>query len=153
MRISIHSRKSIDQLFEKGFPENTAVISFYDPIIQKLDNNYSPVDYTNKTDTVFQVALEDIEFAAIDEAMDYDDYFPEADNLAEFILNAYRKDMNIICQCDYGQSRSAGCAAAIMQYFYGNGIIIFADSRYCPNQMVFNKVLDALIEKENKNEN
>lgn len=148
MRIAIHSRKSIERLFETGFPENTAVISFYDPLMQKLGNGYSPVDYSGKTDAVFQIALEDIEFVTVDEPADYEGYFEEVDALAEFILRAHEQGMNMICQCDYGQSRSAGCAAAIMQYFYGNGIAVFADSRYIPNQMVFNKVLDALINKE-----
>ena len=52
--------------------------------------------------------------------------------------------MDIICQCDYGQSRSAACAAAILEHFERNGISIFADYRYYPNQLVFNKVLKAL---------
>ena len=88
MRIAIHSRKSIERLFETGFPENTAVISFYDPLMQKLENGYSPVDYSGKTDAVFQIALEDIEFVTVDEPADYEGYFEEADALAEFILRA-----------------------------------------------------------------
>ena len=52
--------------------------------------------------------------------------------------------MDIICQCEYGQSRSAGCAAAIREHFYSDGIKIFADYRYYPNQLVYNKVFDAL---------
>ena len=31
MKISIHSRETIEKLIEKDFLENTAVISFYDP--------------------------------------------------------------------------------------------------------------------------
>lgn len=50
----------------------------------------------------------------------------------------------IICQCDYGQSRSAACAAAIIEYFEHRGISIFADYRYYPNQLVFNKIYEAL---------
>ena len=73
-----------------------------------------------------------------------DTYFPEAQALAEFIICAERDGLDILCQCEYGQSRSAACAAAIKEYFFGNGITVFADYRYYPNQLVFNKVYDAL---------
>ena len=56
----------------------------------------------------------------------------------------------LICQCEYGQSRSAGVAAAIIEFTTGGGIRIFADDRYYPNKFVFRKVYNAL--KEHKNE-
>lgn len=31
MKVSIYSREEIEKLISKGFPEKTAVISFYDP--------------------------------------------------------------------------------------------------------------------------
>ena len=65
-------------------------------------------------------------------------------DLAEFIFNAKKEGKDIICQCEYGESRSSGCAAAIHEYFYKDGIKIFADYRYYPNQMVYHKVYDAL---------
>lgn len=74
----------------------------------------------------------------------YETYFPEVDDLAEFIFNAKKEGKDIICQCEYGESRSSGCAAAIHEYFYKDGIKIFADYRYYPNQMVYHKVYDAL---------
>ncbi|MCM1166131.1 MAG: hypothetical protein NC299_14270 [Lachnospiraceae bacterium] len=52
--------------------------------------------------------------------------------------------MNIICQCEYGQSRSAGCAAAILEHFSHAGISVFSDRDYYPNKLVYNKFLDAL---------
>lgn len=72
------------------------------------------------------------------------DDFSEADDLAKFIYGAYNEGLDIICQCEYGQSRSAACAATILEHFYHNGISIFADYRYYPNQMIFHKVFDAL---------
>ncbi|MDE7093984.1 MAG: hypothetical protein K2O52_03615, partial [Oscillospiraceae bacterium] len=62
----------------------------------------------------------------------------------------YQNHKNIICQCDYGQSRSAGCASAILEHFYHTGISVFADYRRSPNQVVYHKVFDAL-EKYKKN--
>lgn len=152
MKISIYSRKSIEKLLEKDFPKNAVVISFYDPPGKFRDAEYRPVDYTAKTNCVFQIALHDIDLAVLPKYhLTYETYFPEADDLAEFILTAKRKGKDIICQCEYGESRSSGCAAAIHEYFYKDGIKIFADYRYYPNQMVYHKVYDALKKYENEN--
>lgn len=43
-----------------------------------------------------------------------------------------------------GQSRSVGCAAAILEHFYGTGISVFADYERYPNRVVFHKVYDSL---------
>jgi hypothetical protein len=43
-----------------------------------------------------------------------------------------------------GMSRSAACAAAILEYYCGSGISIFTDKRYCPNRIVFQKLFAAL---------
>ena len=90
--------------------------------------------------------LNDIEILKIleDYNLTYDTYFPEANSLAEFIYNAKKDGLDIICQCEYGESRSSGCAAAILEHFYSNGISIFVDYRYYPNQLVYHKVFDAL---------
>lgn len=149
MQVTIHSRASVERLLKKGFPEKTAVISFYDPVMQKLDRDYRPVDYQDKPAALMQIPLFD---SGEDEIDDYNSYFPEVEELAKFIRSAHENGLDIICQCDYGQSRSAGCAAAILQYFYGSGISVFADYRYYPNQMVFNKVLDALIKSGEQSE-
>ena len=78
----------------------------------------------------------------------YDTFFPEADDVAMFIVKAYMDDKDIICQCEYGQSRSAGCAAAILEYFYHNGISIFTNYNYYPNQVVYHKVYDAIVRQK-----
>ena len=141
MKVQIYSRKAMEELLQQGIPENTAVISFYDP----APKGREPIDYSGKARQVFQVALHDIDFDILEMfGLSYEEYFPEADSLAEFILSAQAKDMDIICQCEYGQSRSAACAAAILEYFCKTGISVFADYRYYPNQMVYNKVYEAL---------
>ena len=145
LKISIYSRKSIEKLLEKDFPENAVVISFYDPPGKFRDAEYRPVDYSAKTNCVFQAALHDIDLSVLPKYhLTYETYFPEVDDLAEFIFNAKKEGKDIICQCEYGESRSSGCAAAIHEYFYKDGIKIFADYRYYPNQMVYHKVYDAL---------
>ena len=146
MTVTICSRKEAELLLQLPIPRSTAVISFYDPPPKGLE----PINYSGKADRVFQVALRDIDYDILDMfGLSYDTYFPEANDLAGFILAAEADDFDFICQCEYGQSRSAGCAAAILEYFCKTGISVFADYRYYPNQMVFNKVLEALRRAKN----
>ena len=146
MKVTIYSRDEIEDIISKGaFPDNTAVISFYDPAIKRLDKSYTYVDYSNICDMVFYSELDDLDIDVLcDKGYTYETYFSEAEDMARFIIKAYSQGRDIICQCEYGQSRSAGCAAAIMEHFDHNGIDVFADYRRFPNQMVFNKLRDAL---------
>ena len=92
LKISIYSRKSIEKLLEKDFPENAVVISFYDPPGKFRDAEYRPVDYSAKTNCVFQAALHDIDLAVLPKYhLTYETYFPEVDDLAEFIFNAKKE--------------------------------------------------------------
>ena len=155
MTVKIYSRKTMEALLSKSKIENTAIISFHDPMGhgRRCLEDYEPIDFTGKCDRVMQIALHDLDPEALsDFGLSVETYFPEADALAEFIYKAKEDGLDIICQCEYGQSRSAGCAAAILQHFSKNGIDVFTDYRYYPNQLVYHKVFDALTEY-NRNEN
>lgn len=147
MNVSIYSREAIQALLHEGLPLNTAIISFYDPITTRTPKGYKPVDYSGIENPVMQIPIHDIDIEILDEyGLTYDTYFPETQALAAFICQAFESGMNILCQCEYGQSRSAACAAAILEYYHRAGITIFADYRYYPNQLVFHKVYDALCD-------
>lgn len=144
-KIEIMSRKKVEQLMTDGFPDNVAVISFYDPKSNRTPKDYAPIDYSNVCGRVFSVAIHDIDIEILpDYGLTFETYFPEADKLAQYIIGSVTEGYDIICQCEYGQSRSAACAAAIKEYYDKNGIEIFADYRYYPNQLIFNKLLCAL---------
>lgn len=145
MKVNIYSRKAAEELLQTGFPPNTAVISFYDPPSSSRRDTLTPVDYSGKASCVFQISIHDIDITVLpDFNLTYDTYFPEANDLAEFIYAAKADGLDIICQCEYGESRSSACAAAILEHFYKTGISIFTDYRYYPNQVVYHKVFDAL---------
>ena len=145
MNVSIYSREAIEKLIKGEFPTNVAVISFYDPISEYKSEDYTSVDYSSKTDRVFKVQIHDIDLEILgDYNLTYDTYFPEVSDLAKFIYEAKKDGVDIICQCEYGESRSSACAAAILEHFYGKGLSIFVDYRYYPNQLVYHKVFDAL---------
>lgn len=124
---TICSRKEAERLLRENFPERTVVISFYD------SDGEAPVDYSGKADNVLYVPLDDFQTE-----------LPEAERIARFINDAKANGLNIICQCESGQSRSAGCAAAILEYYCHMGQSVFDSDQYRPDEMVYYSVLDAL---------
>lgn len=145
MKVQIYSRKAVEELLNGDFPANAAVISFYDPPNIRTGEASAPVDYKGKAKRVFAVPIHDIDIEILgDYGLTVDTYFLKSDSLAEYIDRAYKDGLDIICQCEYGQSRSAACAAAILEHYCKNGISIFADYRYYPNQLIYNKIKNAL---------
>lgn len=120
---------------KEGLPSNVAIISF-------SDTEEEFVIFPNKVD-VLHVAFYDVRAYTVAKHH-YGGILPQARQIAEFITEKIKEGNDIICQCDYGISRSAGCAAAIMEMWGNRGIEIFADYRYSPNQFVYNKVLKEL---------
>ena len=131
MKVSIYSREAVEELLKNDFPKDTAVISFYDPPNIRTGEISTPVDYKGKPERIFTATVLDIDIDILaDYGLTFDTYFPEVDSLAEFICQAHDDGLDIICQCEYGQSRSAACAAAILEHYCNDGISIFADYRY-----------------------
>ncbi len=144
MKVEIYSREAIKELMNGEFPKNTAVISFCSPRKTRRAEEVR-VYFGRICDRVFNILIPDIDIEILgDYGYTYETYLREADELAKFIYEARAEGRDIICQCDFGQSRSAACAAAILQHFEGRGIDIFADYRYYPNQLVYHKIFDAL---------
>ena len=103
------------------------------------------LDYCGACERYFVIRGYDLEPKPLaDYGMTVDTFLSEVDQAAAFIKKAVADGLNIICQCGEGQSRSAACAAAILEYYTGRGIEIFADYRYYPNQLVYHKIFDAL---------
>lgn len=150
MEITIMSREDIEKLALKPFPSKTAVISI-------IDSDALPVEFHNKPEYILSLAFDDTEPESdlLDELLkDYPRFRNEyriitdqqAEEIANFAYVMHRAAARLICQCEFGQSRSAAVAAAITEYFDSNGIEIFADDRYYPNKYVFRKVLEKLKE-------
>ncbi len=145
VKIEIYSRTAMEKRLQEGPLYDTAVISFYDPPSSRTPGDYGPLDYGQKCSAVYPICVPDIDYEVLPEyGLTFETYLPEAKQLALYIKTAAAHRWDIVCQCEYGQSRSAACAAAIKEYYEKDGISIFADYRYYPNQLIFNKVLDAL---------
>lgn len=146
MNVKIYSRKELKDRLKEEKLENTLLIAFYDPQYN------SPEDFSGKAERVITVPIPDLDKEDLKEyGYTVDSYFTQTDYVAEFIVKAVRDGLDIACACEYGESRSAGCAAAIKEFFEGNGIEIFADERYYPNKIIYNKLLAALRKKQKQN--
>lgn len=141
----IYSRFTIKEPMNNGELRSCAVISFYTPN-KLIPDRVMKVDYEGFCDRVFYVGVPDIDVEHLAEyGYTYNSYISDADKLAEFIYKAKSDNLNIVCQCEFGSRRSAACAAAILERFEGCGDKIFSDNEYCPNMLVYEKVLRALI--------
>lgn len=72
----------------------------------------------------------------------------DADLIAKFVKNNVDNADRIIVHCSAGISRSAGCAAAIMKYLYGDDSKIYDCPKYRPNSTVYRRVLNAMVGKD-----
>ena len=132
MKVSILSKSELFKLIENNkLTSKSAVVSFADEEDEFLD---FPKDID-----VLKVVFYDIRPSSTVKEH-YDSILPEAKSIANFVSQAINKGKDIICQCDYGISRSAGLAAAILERYAHKGLEVFADYKYTPNLFVYNKV-------------
>ena len=149
MKFEIHSQDSIVKLAKKPFDLRTAVISICDTDSEHPHFEYKP-DYmlcVKFDDVTLEELKEEYSTQQLEEMLKANPNYIFNDNLAiqiaEFVYSCKDKIDLLICQCVYGQSRSAGCAAAIAEHFNGNGIDIFANEKYYPNRLAYNKLINA----------
>ncbi len=146
IKVKIFSRESIEKMLQSSdIPKNVAVISFYDTPMIEDDPYCVPVAYP-KNIPVFYSQTDDIGGNDFEiRGMSAEIFFTDCDKMAKFVLECVSKGIDTFyCQCEFGQSRSSATAAAIAEFFNGNGIEIFADYKYCPNQVIYNKLLNSL---------
>ena len=141
MQVRICSREEFEPILRQGLPDNAAVIYFY-------NIGTGPLDLSSELYDLYQVSMEAIGIE-LDEpnkcGLTDKTFFPEADLLAQFIFYAKAACLGIICVCENGRGPSAGCAAAIRQFFDGDGIEVFSNYYYMPNKRIYHKVFNALI--------
>lgn len=151
MNVEIMSREALTELAKEPFPEDTAVISI-------TNTDAADVTLEHQPDRLLRLKFDDVSDEIFEELLGRKPNVREmhqiasrfhmlsnaqAQQMADFILRMRNKG-TLICQCEHGQSRSAGVAAAVMEYYSQKGINIFADVRYYPNKHVFRKLLCSL---------
>ena len=143
MKLKICGKEQLERLAETPFAERVALISISD------SDDRSPT-LKNKPEFVLELHFDDITLAEFNELREADKKGykliadKQARQIAEFVNGVKDKADVIICQCMYGQSRSAAVAAAISEHFFRKGIDIFSNEKYLPNKTVYHKVMKAL---------
>ena len=152
MKILIRSRKGVEEMARKPFPEHTALISI-------TDYDWSFAELEHKPEFLLQLAFDDVDNDVIIDELGRTPTEEErqrleakykmlSDEQARQIASFYHANKDavevLICQCEHGQSRSAAVAAAIMEIRGRKGITVFASDRYYPNKVIFRKVLAAM---------
>ena len=135
MTVFIFSRSQLMAILEKMSFDRCAIISFADTDKDFLE---FPIEAN-----VLKISFYDVRPHQV-RKKDYGSLLPEAKEIAAFIQKNISEGKDIICQCEYGISRSSGCAAAIMEHYEQKGISVFSDYRYTPNLFVYHKVLMGL---------
>ena len=120
---------------EKDSP-TTAIISITD--VGSSPNKLYPVDWLIG---ILELQFDDVESGGLNCITK-----EQAEEIADFILNIHKKVERFIVHCEFGQSRSAGIAAAISEYFKKHDDGIFRSRKYNPNRTCYTYVLDALRE-------
>lgn len=151
MNTVIMSRESLMELAKKPFASDVAVISI-------TDSNDEEVQLQNQPAHILRLKFDDVSDEIFEELLGrkpsvremhrISSHFHMISNtqirqIKEFVLSRNQTG-TLICQCEYGQSRSAAVAAAVEEYYYCRGIRIFADPRYYPNKYVFRKLLKSM---------
>lgn len=151
MNVEIMGREELMVLAKEPFPGGTSLISI-------TDSDDPDVVLEHQPERVLRLKFDDVSDEIFEELLGRKPTVREMHQIASrfhLLSNAQTQQMadfilgtpsegTLICQCEYGQSRSAGVAAAVMEYYYSKGIHIFADVRYYPNKLVFRKLLCSL---------
>lgn len=151
MVIRIMNRKELMELAKEPFPADVAVISITDSddedvVLQHQPEQLLRLKFDDVSDEIFEELLG--RKPTIAEMRRISSRFHMISNaqskqIADFIISRSNTG-TLVCQCEYGQSRSAAVAAAVEEYYHRRGVHIFADPRYYPNKYIFRKLLRSL---------
>lgn len=136
--IHVLNRKMLTKLVKKGsLPPNCIVISFH-------DSDKRPISGL-KTENSVVLCVDDLDMRDKDRGI----VFSKSDALA--ILSKIfplKKDVNIICQCEAGISRSVGCAMAIRELTGLQYAFNFNMQTKVPNMHIYRTIVNTFLYKD-----
>ena len=142
MKIEICSRVAIESRALTPFAQGTALISIADFGDTFAELRYKPGELLQLTFNDLPLGDDKAKEAQLHTMTD-----EQAGEIAVFYKRVCGKVETLICQCEYGESRSAAIAAAFLEYSAQRGKAVFASDAYCPNMSIYHKVLAALREE------
>ena len=135
MNICIMSRREIARFAMQERSESYGVISISDvgappPVIIRDGNG---------VDAVLSLVFDDVEKGEANCITKQD-----AEKIVSFVKSLDKSIANLIVQCELGQSRSAGVAAAISVMLNSDDKWVMEDGRYCINPTCYWEILAAI---------
>jgi len=147
LKVYIYSLKEVEKLLKTdSFPKNVGVIEIHNCNSKKDTKEKTPtMDLILHNCDIQGLFIDDLDLEELNEqGLTIDTYFPHVERTAFFINRMYSTGRDIVCCSRNGRSRSSAFAAAILEYYYSNGNLIFSDNRYSPNILLYRKLLDTL---------
>ena len=147
MEIFVLSRSRAVQYCDTPHKRPSVMVSICTPY-EEYDGHEIHISSQNNIKKILHLEFYDCEYGALErgavkeyELMTDDD----AIHVVTFCKTAIEQygDIDIIVHCDAGISRSAGVAAAIMQYYLGDDSEIFDSGMYRPNMWCYRKTMNA----------
>lgn len=158
LTVQVLSQAELQRLAASPFEHGTFVVSV-------TDTDALPVQLANAPAGILRLSFDDIRPMT---DMRYDGYFDgdeggdyvtfaqtlelmsdeQAERVARFVSRNMQCMRTLVCQCGFGQSRSAAIAAAVAEWLYGDGSRFFDDEHYSPNRFVYDLVLGALYSSD-----
>lgn len=95
-----------------------------------------------------EIICDDVSNTKMEKAHRYVFFSEEiADKIIGFVEKNKDKIDTLICACEAGISRSAGCAAAISKFYFDDDKIFYS-SGYIPNNLIYRTILYKLNSKK-----
>lgn len=152
MNVYIYSQEDMEKMLKDNtFPEHVGVINIGEPLDKREPGYYrtptTSIDFVRLHNDVHAIYLYNMEAEELAEnGLTKKTFFPHIERTVHFIKFRHSNEQDIICYSRHGISRSAACAAAILEYYYKKGDSIFSDGKYKPNKLIYNLLLEALRE-------
>ncbi|MCD7982306.1 MAG: hypothetical protein LUF32_08360 [Clostridiales bacterium] len=145
MKIRILDRRTLEEVSRKPFNQNTMLISISDfkkqiPCLENIPDYCLFLHFDDLNVPESRPAIHETDSSYFSRKFSWF----QAQKIAGFVKKYLYEVDDIICQCEYGVSRSAAVAAAISEYTEGCGKDIFNDLKYHPNPGVYTMTLAAL---------
>ena len=118
--------------------EKTAIIS--------VSNMADEEMHFHKSDNL--VSVLPLKFDDVTSDEDFKMEEKDGEYIREFLKLVLPKIDRLIVHCEFGVSRSAGIAAAILKVATGSDLNIFNNPKYVPNMHCYRTTLNALLDEE-----
>ena len=138
MRIEVMNQSTIESYAKQSHSDTSIVISITS---ERGRESVVPCNWENNIKDVIFLQFDDMDGKHPNRIKPY--HANRIKVFMEYHLEFTKFD-KVIVQCEAGQSRSAGVAAALMKFYNNDDTPIFNNPRYTPNMLCYRTVLEEM---------